>query len=99
MRISRAVSVLFLFLALPLRAAELTHTEALVTLCKVWSTAKFLHPRLMVRELDWDGALLRAIPAAREAKTHDELANAIRGARRPLVAGSTGEAGRVTNAA
>lgn len=52
-------------------------TDALVQLCRVWSAVKFLDPQLMTREVDWDAALLRAIPAARLAKTTEEEAAAI----------------------
>ncbi len=64
-------------LALPLCAQELTGTDALVKLCEVWSTAKYLDPQMMLRDVDWDAALVRAIPKVREAKTHDQLAAAI----------------------
>jgi len=53
------------------------HTDSLVKLCKVWSEVKFSDPRLMLREVDWDGALVRAIPKVREAQTNEQLAQAI----------------------
>lgn len=52
-------------------------TESLVKLCKVWSEVKFHDPRLMLREVDWDGALVRAIPKVREAQTNEQAAQAI----------------------
>src|SRR5439155_17776621 len=48
-------------------------------LCRVWSAVKFLDPQLMTREIDWDGPLVRAIPAARAATTADDSAAAIAG--------------------
>src|SRR5437667_4296221 len=54
-------------------------TDALVQLCRVWSAVKFLDPQLMTREIDWDGPLVRAIPAARAAITADDSAAAIAG--------------------
>ena len=77
--IRRLAAALALFFTLPLFAAELTRTDALVKLCEVWSTVKYLDPQMMIREVDWDGALVRAVPRVREAKTHDELAAAIGG--------------------
>ena len=52
-------------------------TDALVQLCKVWSAVKFLDPQLMTQNVDWDGALIRAIPPARAATTDAESAAAI----------------------
>ncbi len=52
-------------------------TESLVELCKVWSEVKFSDPRLLYREVDWDGALVRAIPKVREARTQEQRAQAI----------------------
>jgi len=49
-------------------------TDALVQLCRVWTTVKFLDPQLMTREIDWDPPLIHAIPAARAAKTAEESA-------------------------
>ncbi len=60
-------------LAQPLSAS----TDALVQLCKTWSAVKFLDPQLMTHRVDWDGALLRAIPAARAATTEEQSAAAI----------------------
>ncbi|HEX2121888.1 MAG TPA: S41 family peptidase [Thermoanaerobaculia bacterium] len=66
-----------LLLAALSASAQPTRTESLVKLCEVWSTVKFLDPHLMTRAVDWDGALVRAIPAVRAATTHEELAKAI----------------------
>lgn len=52
-------------------------TDSLATLCAVWSEVKFHNPRLLLREVDWDGALVRAIPRVREAQTSDQVAHAI----------------------
>ncbi|HEV7921334.1 MAG TPA: S41 family peptidase [Thermoanaerobaculia bacterium] len=71
----RALLLLALLFALPLRAA--TETERLVTLARVWSDVRYLHPFMLTRSIDWDAALVHAIPAVRAAKTDDELANAI----------------------
>lgn len=60
-------------LAHPLSAS----TDALVQLCKVWGAVKFLDPQLMTQRVDWDGALLRALPAARAATTDAQSVAAI----------------------
>lgn len=60
-------------LAQPLGAS----TDALVQLCKAWSAVKFLDPQLMTQRVDWDGALLRAIPAARAATTEEQSVAAV----------------------
>lgn len=54
-----------------------SRTDALVKLCDVWSTVKFHDPQLMLREVDWDGALVRAIPKVREAQTSEQLAGVV----------------------
>src|SRR5258708_22054018 len=58
-------------------SAQMQGTDALVKLCDVWSTVKFHDPQLMLRQVDWDGALVRAIPKAREAQTTEQLAGVI----------------------
>ncbi len=64
--------LLVLGIALPIAAQD-----GLVKLAEVWSAVKFGHPYTMQRELDWDGALVRAIPNARAAKNDAEVAKAI----------------------
>lgn len=78
----RALLVLFLLLALPLRAA--TETDRLMTLARVWSEVRYLHPYMLTRSIDWDAALVHAIPNVRAAKTDAELASAIDGMLREL---------------
>jgi C-terminal processing protease CtpA/Prc len=56
---------------------SLSRTEALVELCRVWATVELLDPQLMEREVDWDGALVRAIPKVREVRSRAELAREI----------------------
>src|SRR5260370_40851592 len=58
-------------------SAQMQGTDALVKLCDVWSTVKFHDPQLMLRHVDWDGALIRAIPKARGAQTSEQLAGVI----------------------
>lgn len=51
--------------------------QRLITLCKLWGVVKFFHPYLAYREIDWDGALLAAIPAVKAANDSAAFADAI----------------------
>lgn len=53
--------------------------ERLVGLCKIWGAAKFFHPYLAYRNIDWDAALIDAIPRVKAAQSSDEYAAAIGG--------------------
>ena len=44
---------------------------------RVWSTAAFLDPEIVFGTVDWDAALIRAIPEVRAASSDEELARAI----------------------
>lgn len=65
---------LLLVLALP---AFGDATGNLLTLARIWAMAKYLDPSVMSADVDWDRALVKVLPAAREAKNDDELAAAI----------------------
>ena len=77
-----ALLLLALLLPFPLRAA--TETEHLVTLARVWSEVRYLHPYMLTKSIDWDAALVHAVPAVRAAKNDAELAAAIDGMLREL---------------
>jgi hypothetical protein len=49
----------------------------LVGLAKVWGTVKYFHPYLAYREIDWDRALIEAIPKVNEARTPADYQNTI----------------------
>ena len=58
--------------------AEQTKRRELKTLFKLWGKVKYFHPALAERpEIDWDAALVGAIPRVRTAKTSDEFAAAV----------------------
>jgi len=59
-------------LALPLSAAD-----NFVKLAEVWKTVKFEHPAMLRGDVDWDAALVRAVPKVQAAKNDAELAKAI----------------------
>ena len=62
-------------------SAELpTEQDRLIATGKLWITVKYFHPYLAYRrDIDWDKALLDALPKIRQAKATDEYAAAIRG--------------------
>lgn len=80
-RLARASTVACLMM-LALRADAATDVDRLVTLARVWSTVKYMHPAFLERPVKWDEALLHAIPrvtaatddAAFEAAVADMLA-------------------------
>ena len=54
-------------------------TERLAALGRLWGAVKFFHPFLAYKEIDWDGALVKAIPAVKAARTPSEYRLAISG--------------------
>ncbi|HTQ80715.1 MAG TPA: hypothetical protein VMM92_12010, partial [Thermoanaerobaculia bacterium] len=59
--------------AAALRVARLSH------LIRLWGALRYLHPYLAYRDLNWDAALLNAIPAVRAARTREEYRSAVQG--------------------
>ncbi len=54
------------------------HIDRLVGLAKVWCAVKFLHPWLAYRgDIDWDQALIGALPRVLAADTADAYAGAV----------------------
>ncbi|HWM93966.1 MAG TPA: S41 family peptidase [Thermoanaerobaculia bacterium] len=53
------------------------HIGRLVHVSKLWGTVRYLHPYLAYKEIDWDAALVAAIPRVREAKTVEEYRAAV----------------------
>ena len=54
-----------------------TETDRLVTVGKIWGQVKFFHPWLRHKPIDWDAALVKALPRMREASTDQEFAAAV----------------------
>jgi C-terminal processing protease CtpA/Prc len=71
----RKLALALIFFALPLHAS--TEAERLTALCRVWSAATFLDPDVVFGSIDWNAALIRAIPKVRAASSDEELARAI----------------------
>jgi len=62
-------------------AAALAETDSLTVarlamLGRVWGTAKFFHPALAYRDVDWDTALLETLPLVEAAASERDLAAA-----------------------
>lgn len=58
---------------------ESQRIERLAALGKVWGTVKYFHPYLAYRKIDWDGALIAAIPKVNAARSAEEYAAAVNG--------------------
>ena len=54
-------------------------TERVIGLGRVWAKVKFYHPYLAYKDIDWDAALVAAIPKAEAAKTPTEYRAAVQG--------------------
>ena len=53
-------------------AAQSERTERMVNLCKVWGTVRYFHPYLAYKDIDWDAALVEALPKVQAAKAESE---------------------------
>ena len=60
-----------------LPAQEKLRIERLARVGKLWGRVRYIHPFLAHKDLDWDAALLKAIPNVESAKTKDEFAAAV----------------------
>jgi C-terminal processing protease CtpA/Prc len=56
---------------------EARRVERLVALCKLWGAVKYFHPYLADRDIDWDAALVAALPKIDAARTTEEFAAAV----------------------
>jgi C-terminal processing protease CtpA/Prc len=57
--------------------ASAAEVDRLATLARVWAAVKYLHPFILQKDIDWDGALVRAIPGARAAASDEDFARAV----------------------
>jgi C-terminal processing protease CtpA/Prc len=61
-------------------AVESTRIDRLVALAKLWAAVKYFHPYLAYRDdIDWDGALVRAIQKVNAARNGVEYSAAVEG--------------------
>ncbi len=56
---------------------ERMRVERLAGLGRLWGTVKYFHPFLAYKDIDWDGALVRAVPRVRDADTPEAFLTAI----------------------
>lgn len=54
-------------------------TERLAAVGRLWGAVKYFHPYLAYKDIDWDGALVKALPAIKAARTPDAYRQAISG--------------------
>lgn len=71
--------VALVLLATQLAFAQSSGTEKdrLLAVGKLWITVKYFHPYVAYRDIDWDKALVDALPKIRSAKTQADYASAI----------------------
>ena len=61
-------------------AVESTRIDRLVGVARLWAAVKYFHPYLAYRDnIDWDGALVRAIPKVDAARNGAEYSAAVEG--------------------
>jgi hypothetical protein len=77
-RVLVLTSLLLLLRIAPASAQTPSDTDRLVRVAKLWGTVRFLHPYLAYKEIDWEEALVKAIPKVRSARTSQEYAGAVR---------------------
>src|SRR5512143_1697119 len=58
-------------------AADSVRIARLASLGRLWGAIKYFHPALVSRPIDWDSALVAAIPRVRAATNRAEFAAAI----------------------
>jgi len=81
-RLSFLLCFVLVLISLPVHAAEPASSPTLGRLTQVgrlWGTVRYLHPYLMYRDIDWDAALVAALPRVETAKSREEYAAAVQG--------------------
>jgi C-terminal processing protease CtpA/Prc len=63
----------------PVRSADSVRIGRLAALGRAWGAVKFLHPYLAYRDVDWDRALVEAIPRVSAARSPAEYRDAVNG--------------------
>lgn len=61
----------------PAAAKPASAVERLSHLVRLWGAVRYLHPWLAYEEIDWDAALVQAIPRVRAARTAGQYAAAV----------------------
>lgn len=77
--ISLAGLALFLLSSAAFAAEVSAKVDRLARVGKLWGTVRYLHPWVAYKDVDWDAALVAAIPKIREAKSTEEYRAAVEG--------------------
>lgn len=80
MRLALALSLILITPALaatPSPSPPSEQAQRLAELARIWGDIAFLHPYVWTRNVDWDAALIRALPKARAATNEDEFARVV----------------------
>lgn len=56
-----------------------TEQDRLIATARLWATVKYFHPYLAYRDIDWDKALVDALPGIQSASSAAEYAKAVTG--------------------
>jgi hypothetical protein len=79
-RVVRSVT-LYLWIALTFvvspASTQPDRVERLVYVGQLWGTVRYLHPYLAYKDIDWDAALIQALPRVRAAETPEQYADAV----------------------
>jgi C-terminal processing protease CtpA/Prc len=73
----RYLPVLLLAFGLPLFGQMPADTDRLLSVGRLWVTINYFHPHIAERDINWDAALIQALPAICAAKTPVEYAHAV----------------------
>src|SRR4051812_47635638 len=73
------VLLLLFALGAPAYAQAPTPLDRMTQLGRLWGTVRYLHPYLMDRDVDWDAALVAALPKVEAARSREEYAAAVQG--------------------
>ena len=80
-RLRTAITVSLLYCGSQMRAQPAKpadpKADRLLAVSKVWVTVKYFHPYLAYRDIDWDKALVEALPKIRRAETEVEYSSAV----------------------
>ena len=76
-RRASCLAVLAILFAPSLARTQDTPVERLAELGKLWGTIQYFHPFLAYRPLDWESALVAAIPRVKRATNRAEYADAV----------------------
>lgn len=73
----RAVVVLCVFATAARARAVPDRTERVIGAARVWAKAKFFHPYLAYKDIDWDAAFVKALPKIEAAATIEQYKAAV----------------------